>query len=448
MDGSFVRRIILYSVCSRWRLARVRRANMTRVPFFMPGAMLLDPLFAARVRGGAAPAAPATSDSGPRVFLLQGEELHAARARVRGGDEKLKPALRTLQEDARAAMKVGPFAVTTKAKTPPSGDKHDFMSLAPYWWPDPEKADGLPYVQRDGERNPEIYEISDAGDLKRMAVAAETLAAAWYFTGDEAFADRAALLLRTWFLAPETRMNPHLRYAQAIPGTNDGRGIGIIESVYLIFACDAAGMLHGSSKWTDADERGLREWFTQYLRWMRESKNGRDEAAAKNNHGTFYDVQVATFALFTDQRDLAREVIERVPAKRIAMQVEPDGRQPLELKRTKAWSYSLMNTRGLMLLARLGEHVGVDLWHAHPPAHGGIRDAVQFLAPFATGEKPWSYDQINGFRNEGALVILRRAARVYPEDFAGTLKKLPPLPEDATERLTGERLVGNPLDSK
>lgn len=396
----------------------------------------------------AAPDAKADGVSQPRVFLLDGKHLAAMREKLRAGDKSLQPALEKLRSDARAAMKAGPFSVTTKGKTPPSGDKHDFMSLAPYWWPDPEKADGLPYVQRDGERNPEIYEITDAGHLKQMAVAAETLAAAWYFTGDEAFADRAALLLRTWFLVPETRMNPHLQYAQAIPGTNDGRGIGIIESVYLIFACDAAGMLHGSSKWSDADERGLREWFTQYLKWMRESKHGRDEAAAKNNHGTFYDVQVATFALFTDQRDLAREVIERVPAKRIAVQVEPDGRQPLELKRTKAWSYSLMNARGLMLLARLGEHVGVDLWHAHPPARGGIRDAVLFLAPFATGEQKWSYDQINGFRNEGALVILRRAARVYPEDFGGTLKKLPPLPEDATERLTGERLVGNPADSK
>jgi hypothetical protein len=243
-------------------------------------------------------------------------------------------------------------------------------------------------------------------------------------------------------------MNPNLRYAQAIPGTNDGRGIGIIESVYLIYAVDAVGMLHGSAKWTDADDTALRQWFTDYLRWLRESENGRHEAAAKNNHGTFYDVQVATFALFIRQNDVARDVIAHAAEKRIAVQVEPDGRQPLELRRTKAWSYSLMNARGLMLLARLGEHVGVDLWHEKPKERGGIREALMFLAPFATGEQKWTFEQINGFRPEGAHVLMRRAARVYPDAFAETVKKLPPLPEDATERLTGERLVGNPLDSK
>ncbi len=389
------------------------------------------------------------STASPRVFLLDGKHFAATRDKLRAGDLSLQPALAQLRAEAKAAMKAGPFAVTSKDRTPPSGDKHDYMSLAPYWWPDPEKADGQPYVQRDGVRNPEINEITDAGHLKRMAVAAETLAAAWYFTGDEAYAKRATLLLRTWFLAPETRMTPHLRYAQAIPGTNDGRGIGIIESVYLIFAVDAAGMLQGSPHWTADDERALREWFTQYLQWMRESKHGHDEAAAKNNHGTFYDVQVATFALFTGQDEIARETIERVPGKRLAVQIEPDGRQPLELKRTKAWSYSLMNARGLMFLARLGEHVNIDLWHAKPEAgHGSVRQALLFLAPYATGEKEWPYDQINGFRPDSAMVIMRRAARVYPEDFAETLKKLGPLPEDATERLTGERMVGNPADSK
>jgi hypothetical protein len=402
---------------------------------------------------GVAHATPEPNSDGaaaaePRVFLLDGKHLVGAREKLRSGDKSLAPALERLRADARDAMKAGPFSVMTKRRTPPSGDKHDFMSLAPYWWPDPDKADGLPYVQRDGERNPEIYQIPDAGDLKRMAANVETLAVAYYFTGDETFGDRAALLLRTWFLSPETRMNPNLRYAQAIPGANDGRGIGIIESVYLIYAVDAIGMLHGARAWTGDDERRMREWFTQYLRWMRESENGRHEAAAKNNHGTFYDVQVAAFALFTGQDEVARDVVTRAAEKRVAVQVEPDGRQPLELKRTKAWSYSLMNARGLMLLARLGEHVGVDLWHAKAKDRGGIREALLYLAPFAAGERKWPYEQINGFRPEGAHVLMRRGARLYPEALEAAVKKLPPLPGDATERLTGERLVGNPLDSK
>jgi hypothetical protein len=384
----------------------------------------------------------------PRVFLFDGAQLAAARQRVRAGDAALAPALRKLEGDARAAMSVGPVAVTDKKHTPPSGDRHDYMSLAPYWWPDPSKPDGLPYIQKDGQRNPAIYEITDAANLKRLSATAETLAAAYYFTGDEQFAARAALLLRTWFLDERTRMNPHLQYAQAIPGTNTGRGTGIIESVYLIYVVDAVGLLQGSANWPEADDRALRDWFAKYLEWMQESENGKFEAAAKNNHGTWYDAQVATFALFTGDKDLARKTIELVPAKRIAVQIEPDGRQPLELKRTKAWSYSLMNTRGLMILARLGEQVGVDLWRHESPDGRGIRKALNYLAPYATGEQKWPHEQINGFRPEGAAVLMRRAARVYGAEFDGVAKTLPPLPEDAVEHLMGERMVGNPLDSK
>jgi hypothetical protein len=421
---------------------------MNNLPRAVPIPLLVCMTLAVSAAAAPPQSAATTSPTGPRVFLLHGEELQAARQRLRDGDEALKPARLKLERDARAAMTVGPFSVTSKKRTPPGGDKHDYMSQAPYWWPDPAKPDGLPYVQRDGQRNPEIYEITDAANLKKMGVAVETLAFAYYFTGDEQFADRAAVLLRTWFLDEPTRMNPNLRFAQAVLGVNDGRGTGIIESVYLMYVVDAVGLLHGSSHWTDADDRAMREWFAQYLRWMLDSKPGKDEAAAKNNHGTYFDAQAATFALLTGDAEVAKRIIEQVPAKRIAVQVEPDGRQPLELRRTKAWSYSIMNARGLMLLARLGEHVGIDLWHNETPDGRGIRKAIDFLAPFATGEQKWPYEQINGFRPEGGAILLRRAAREYPEQYAAVAKKLPPLPDDAVEHLIGARLTGNPVDSK
>src|SRR5690606_33758828 len=165
----------------------------------------------------------------------------------------------------------------------------------------------------------------------------------------------AARLLRVWFLDEATRMNPHLEYGQAVPGRNKGRGIGIIDTAGLPRLVDAVGLLQGSQHWTDVDQQGMQQWFGEYLTWLRESRHGRDEDRTKNNHATWYDVQVAAFALFAGEEHIAREVLEGAGDRRIRTQIEPDGRQPHELARTKSFDYSTMNLRGMFELATLAE---------------------------------------------------------------------------------------------
>jgi len=357
----------------------------------------------------------------PRVFLLDGNHLQSLRQRIRDGDTNLAPALAKFESEAKEALTAGPFSIVQKQANPPSGDKHDYMSQAPYFWPNPDTTNGLPYIRRDGERNPEIKKFPDHRVMDEMVDAAETLALASYLRSDEACAARAGKLLRAWFIEPATRMNPHLKYAQAIPGVNAGRGIGLIETRGLTRVVDAVGLLAGSKEWTDTDQRGLQEWFNHFLQWMIESEHGRDEAAAKNNHGTYYDVQVASFALFVGKNELARDILQSVRQKRIARQIEPDGRQPLELARTRAWSYSIGNLDGLMLLAQLGENVGVDLWNFETPDGRGIRKALDFLLPFAAGDRKWPYQQLGGFSPRALAPALRRAASKYPDARYGAL---------------------------
>jgi hypothetical protein len=299
--------------------------------------------------------------SSPRVFLINAQNLADTKRRIQSGDKTFDAALAKLDADARKALQQEPVSVVTKATTPPSGDRHDYMSQAPYFWPDPTKPNGLPYIRRDGERNPELDKITDHHTLDLMEAATRTLAIAYYFSGNEEYAAKATQLLRAWFLDPATRMNPNLEYAQFIPGVNTGRGIGLIETRGLADAVDAIGLLARSKAWTSTDQRGLEEWYGKFLQWMIESKNGREENAARNNHGTYYDVQATSFALFLGKNALAKQIVETARQKRIALQIEPDGRQPLELVRTKAWGYSNGNLDGLMLLARLAENVGVDL---------------------------------------------------------------------------------------
>src|SRR5438270_378860 len=225
--------------------------------------------------------------------------------------------------------------------------------------------------------------------------------------------------------------------AQLAPAANDGRGRGIIDSVQLLPVVHAVGLLDGSRAWTPADQAGMRQWFSEYLNWLRTSRNGRDEAVAANNHGSWYDVQVATFALFTGEADESvRKFLEDAKTRRIARQIEPDGRQPLELTRTKAFGYSLVNLRALFALATLGERVGVDLWHFETADGRGLRKALDWLIPYASGEKKWEYEQIAPLRGGSMASLLRRAAVAYHDErYEKLIEKLPDRSEFGTARL-------------
>jgi len=356
-----------------------------------------------------------TASCRPEVWALDPTALAANRERVRGRDPDLGPALYALLAEADAALERGPWSVTDKEATPPSGDKHDYVSYGPYWWPDPDAPDGLPYVRRDGETNPESTDParSDSPALRQLVDSVETLSLAYYFSGREPYARHAATLLRTWFLAPETRMNPHLEYAQAIPGRVQGRGIGIIDTSRLVRVVDAVALLDAYDAWSSEERTALREWFAAYLDWLLHSGHGSDECRAENNHGTWYDAQVTAFALFTGQPELAQETVCERTTGRIAAQIEPDGRQPRELARTKAFDYSVMNLQGFFALASMGEKIGVDLWHYQPQGAGGLRDALHFLLPWADPNRPWPYPQIVLTSRGRLLPLLLQARRAY-----------------------------------
>lgn len=364
----------------------------------------------------------------PRVFCLNPVMLAKSKARLTKGDKSFQPALKKLRLEANEALKQGPFSVMYKKMTPPSGDKHDYMSRGPYWWPDPKKPDGLPYIRRDGQRNPEtITDNFDRLALGQMTDAVQTLTIAWYFTNHKPYAVHAAALLRTWFLTPSTKMNPHLRFGQAIPGRTQGRDIGIIDTARLVRIVDAVGLLESSQAWTAKDQNAMRDWCAEYLKWLRTSKHGLGEEKKLNNHGTWYDAQVASLALFTGQNDVARKIIAQVSSRRIDKQIEPDGSQPLELARTKSLGYSTGNLSGLFRLAIMGEKLGIDLFRYESPDGRSIRKALDFLAKYVESGDKWPYKQITRQRPAALFSLLRQASIAYNDDrYEAIIKKIPP----------------------
>jgi len=320
-----------------------------------------------------------------------------------------------LVRKAEAALRVAPPSVTQKTRLAPSGNPNDYASTAPYFWPDPSKPDGRPYLRRDGEENPESRTAaSDYLRMQTMSSTVATLARAYETTREEKYAAHAARCLRVWFLDPKTRMTPHLQHAQAIPGLNDGRPIGIIEGGSIIGALEQGRLLAGSKTWTTNDQAALRKWADEFLTWYLTSPFGKLERDAANNHGTHYDVQVMRMALMLDRKDVARQVAETAKQKRIAAQIEPDGRQPHELSRATSFGYCKMNLDGLMTLANLADRVGVDLWHYQTEDGRSIRKALDFVVPYLRDPaKQWPGKQIKGFDRGGYTPLLRQAAAKF-----------------------------------
>jgi hypothetical protein len=373
--------------------------------------------------------APATTEPAPRVFSHSPAVL--ARHKAEWTAERRPPALARLLDQADQALVARPFSITEKDVVPPSGDRHDYLSLAPYAWPDPRRPDGLPYVMRDGRINPERDHIPDHAYFSRMVDLTETLGLAYFFTGTERYAEHAARLLRVFFLDAETRMNPNLRFAQGVRGKEDGRPAGIIDTAGLPRLVDGLGLLLGSAALTGPDREGLTAWFRDYLGWLRESDLGRREGQAKNNHGTWYDVQVVSLALATGQIELAQEVLEFAHKRRIGRAIEPDGRQPEELQRTRSWHYATYHLQAFVLLANLGDAAGVDLWHYQTPDGRSIRGAIDWLLPFALGGKPWTTPEIGGFRPAELAPILREAAcHLRDNELGAAARRLETSPGD------------------
>lgn len=354
------------------------------------------------------------TDPQPRLFLWHDDALADAKDRILSGDPSIQPSIDRLRSDIDRAFEFHPVSVMDKAVIPPSGDKHDFMSQSPYWWPDPDSANGLPYIRRDGEINPEASHF-DADRLRATCSAIETLALGWYFLDSELAAQHACRLLHVWFTDPATRMNPHLEYGQAVPGRSDGRSVGIIGTTAFCRLIDTIGLLEVSGAMSDMDRADLLMWMKSYRDWLIYSELGRGEAYAKNNHGTWYDAQVASIALYTGDPRITRALAEEARLDRIARQIEPDGSQPHELSRTRSNHYVVYNLRAYLSLARFAEYTDTDLWHYSADDGRSIRKAIDWLVPYALHQKEWAWQQITPFSRREYVRIFRPALATYKD---------------------------------
>jgi len=280
-----------------------------------------------------------------------------------------------------------PRTITATVSRRSAGGPHDFFSEGDYWWPDPRNPDG-PYLQRDGMTNPDNF-VEHRRALMRLSVQLPALAAAWRLTGDVRYAAHAGRHLRAWFVDPETRMAPHLRYAQAIHGITTGRPQGVIDTLHLVEVARAIEALDGSPALSAAESDGVRAWFREYTRWLATDENALKERDAKNNHATCWLLQVAAFAHLVGDREQMAAARERFKTVIVPNQVAADGSFPEELRRTKPYGYSLFNLEAMAGVAQTLSTKDDNLWKFETPDGRGLGRAMAYMVPYIRDKKSW-----------------------------------------------------------
>ncbi|MCD8164800.1 MAG: alginate lyase family protein [Bacteroides sp.] len=324
------------------------------------------------------------------LFLVAGTILSCRQQE--NWKEKTEKVLRaqTLAE-AAWAMEQFPETVTASYCERSAGGIHDFYSEGDYWWPDPERSDG-PYIRRDGETNPENFTDHRIAMI-RMSKIVGALAQAWLITGEEKYVEQAFLHLNAWFTDEATKMNPNLLYAQAIKGITTGRGIGIIDTVHLMEVAQGVYIMQQATSVDKEQLKAIKGWFTEYLQWLLTHPNSVDEMNAKNNHGTCWVMQVASFAKLTGDRETLDFCRTRYKNVLLPGQMAADGSFPLELSRTKPYGYALFNLDAMTTICQILSTPEDDLWEYTTAEGLNIRKGLDFIYPYVQDKSSWPYKQ-------------------------------------------------------
>lgn len=275
-------------------------------------------------------------------------------------DEKLLPL-------AELAMHVGPWSVIDKTATPPSDDKHDYYNPAPYYWPDPSTKDGLPYIRKDGQRVPGTNlhdEDSEKYDRTRLAdflTNTSILTLAGFITDNKDYAKKAAQNVWWWFINQESNMNPNMMYAQVIWGKNKNMGsnYGVIEMKDLYYFLDIIKILNKMEAFPEQHWHDLFGWFNEYRDYLLLQNQGKVEYTMKNNHGTYYDLQMAALQHFSNDTEGFLKAADWSKA-RMLEQFAEDGSLPAEMQRPTQLHYMMFTLQGWINLARLSQDLMND----------------------------------------------------------------------------------------
>lgn len=322
----------------------------------------------------------------PALSVWNFDHMLEVRESLKRGENTYQIPYRNLLLEAEKILGQRPISVTDKPdeKVAKSGDKHDFISVGKYCWPNPDTPDGMPWIQRDGYINVENFKQDDAVRLDNMCHNVTRLNLAYFFSGDDRFARKAVEMARVWFIDPATRMNPHLIYAQVIPGVDNSIGHypGIIFGRVYINLLAGLNLIKNSPTYTPEFDSDIKKWFSAYTTWLKTSEFGIKESKTTNNHSIAYDQQLLAFALFSGDDFTARKIVSDFHPVRIFPQVQPDGKMPRELARTRGLGYSAYNVIHMLEICEMAAQINPSLYEVTSSDGRCIGKAIDYIAQF------------------------------------------------------------------
>jgi len=342
---------------------------------------------------------------------------------------------------ADALLDIEEFSVTHKEIETPTKDPHDYLSISRYWWPDESQKDGLPWIRRDGETNPDTQ--TDKVDRKRiggMTQAVKHLSYAYYFSGNKVYAKKGVALIKAWFLNDTTHMNPNLNFAQSVPGIDKQRRSGILDGRLIpLWVLDSIALFSTSDYWNEADNKKMNAWLSEYLTWLTTSKMGKSGARQTNNHGSWYRFQVTALAWYLEDTKMLAKELEKANVA-MAKQFNEQGAQEHELKRTKSFFYSCFNLNAITRTAIIAEKAGGSMWNYPSQDNSELVNAIEFLLPFARGEE-WPYPSKGVNLTDLVSVMVRYYKQTGKQEHRELLDELIHLVKNKAENKNRERLL-------
>lgn len=346
--------------------------------------------------------------------------------------------------EADWAMQQSPVTVTANSSSRSQGTVHDFYSEGDYWWPDPANPDG-PYIQKDGMTNPDNF-VAHRLAMIRFSKVIGSLASAYVLTNNPKYVAHAFRHLEAWFVNPATKMNPSLLYAQAITRKVSGRGIGIIDTIHLM---EVAQGIITMEKAANVDKKllaDIKNWFADYLNWLTTHPYGKEEMEAKNNHGTCWVMQVASFAKLTNNQNLLEFCRNRYKTVLLPNQMAADGSFPLELRRTKPYGYSLFNLDAMVMICQILSTGQDNLWTYKAPEDQTIKKGIEFMYPYVADKSKWPFKEDVMYWNDWPVAqpfLVFGAANFQQNNWLQTWKTLEHNP--TTEEVIRNLPIRNPI---